>query len=188
MRTLALLTALVVIGAWGLIRHLPEEARADTRPVIDQRQVQSIAIDGRRGLPISALRAAVSTKVGELLDDQRLALDRAAIAAELEGRGYLAARVAPASVTYGPRGGAYLVFDVEPGPMFHLRTVTVTGPGRRDAAVVRLAAGDEASRDRIALARQTLAESFLHRGGKGVDLQVTADAATAELDVELATR
>ena len=102
-------------------------------------------------------------------------------------RGYLAARVAPASVTYGARG-AYIVFDIERGPMFHLRSVTVTGPGQRDAAVVRLAAGDEAIRDRLALARQALADSFAHRGGKQVELLVSTDPAAAAVDVELATR
>jgi hypothetical protein len=188
MRTLALLAALVSVSAWGVVRHLPErEAQADTRPALDPRQVQSIALDGR-DLPSSALRAAISTQIGELVDDARLERDRAAIQAELSARGHLAAKVAPASVTHGPRGGAYIVFDVEPGPLFHLRAVTVTGPGRRDAAVVRLAAGDEAIQARVALARQTLADTYLRHGGKRVDLRVTPDAAAAALDVELATK
>jgi len=130
----------------------------------------------------------VSTKVGDRVDEAQLERDRAAIQAELEGRGYLAARVAPASVTYGARGGAYIVFDIERGPMFHLRSVSVTGPGQRDAAVVRLAAGDEAIPGRLSLARQALADSYARRGGKQVELLLTKDAATAELDVELATR
>src|SRR5689334_9608277 len=188
MRTLALLAVLVAAGAWLAIRQLPTEAQADTPPAIDPQQVQSIAVDGGRNLPRSALRAAVSTKIGDQVDTQRLERDRAAIVAELEARGYLAAKVAPASVTHARRGGAYIVFDVEPGPVFHLRSVAVTGPGQRDAAVIHLAAGDEASQDRIALARQTLAESFARRGGKQVELLVTTDVPAAALDVELATK
>jgi hypothetical protein len=188
MRTLVLLTLLVAAGAWVGIRQLPEEAQAAAPPSIDRRLVQSIAIDGGRKLPYSAMRAAVSTKVGDRYDERQLERDRAAIEAELEARGYLAAKVAPASVTQGPRGGAYLVFDVEPGPVFHLRSVTVTGPGQREAGVVRLAAGDEAIGDRIARARQALADSFARRGGKQVELLVTTDVAAAALDVELATK
>ncbi len=188
MRTLVLLTALVAAGAWVAIRQLPQkEAQASAPPSIDPRGVLAIAIDGRN-LPRHALRAAVSTKVGDLLDDRQLERDRAAIEAELEARGYLSARVAPPTVTRGPRGGAYIVFDVEPGPMFHLRSVTVTGPGQRDASVVRLAAGDEASQDRIARARQSLEDTFARRGGKQVELVVTTDEAAAALDVELATK
>jgi hypothetical protein len=187
MRTLALLTVMVVFGAWAVIRHLPEVAQADTLSM-DRRLVQSISIDGGRRLPNAAMRAAVSTKVGDLLDARKLEQDRAAIEAELEQRGYLSARVSPATVTHGPRGGAYVVFDVEPGPMYHLRSVTVTGPGQRDAAVVRLAAGDEASQERISRARQALADSFSRRGGKHVELLMTTEVSAAAVDVELATR
>lgn len=189
MRTLVLLTALVAAGAWAVIRHLPEsEARADASPGVDPRLIQGVALDGGRDLPSAALRAVIATRAGDLLDAPRLERDRAAIEAELAARGYRSAHVAPASVTHGPRGGAYVVFDVDAGPMFHLRSVAVTGPGKRDAGVVRLAAGDEARSDRMRLARQTLADTFLHRGGKAVELQVTTDPAAAALDVVLATR
>lgn len=194
MRTLVLVTALAAVGSGLAIRHLPPtEAQAAPAPAItpalDSGAVQSIALDGGRNLPSAALRAVVSTKIGDPLDEVRLERDRAAIETELESRGYLAAKVAPASVTHGRRGGAYVVFDVEPGPMFHLRSVTVTGPGQRDANVVRLAAGDEASRDRILRARQSLADTLARRpGGKQVELRVTTDEAAAALDVELATR
>ena len=188
MRTLALLTALLSVSAWVVVHHLPEkEAQADTRPAIDPGQVQSIALDGR-DLPSAALRGAISTQIGDLADAARLERDRAAIQDELFARGHLAAKVAPASVTHGPRGGAYIVFDVDPGPLFHLRSVTVTGPGQRDAAVVRLAAGDAAIQGRVALARQALADAYLGHGGKRVDLRVSSDTAAAALDVELATK
>lgn len=188
MRTLVLLTALVAAGAWLAIRRLPDrEAQAGAPAAVDRHRVQGIAVDGGRNLPRAALRAVVSTQIGDAIDTARLERDRDAIEAELEARGYLSAKVAPASVTLGPRG-AYVVFDVEAGPMFHLRSVTVTGPGQRDADVVRLAAGDEASQDRIARARQALADTFARRGGQQVELLVTTDAAAAALDVELATR
>jgi hypothetical protein len=188
MRALVLLTVLVAAGAAVGIRQLPEEAQAAPLPAVDRWRVQGVAIDGGRKLPQAALRAVISTKAGDRLDERQLERDRAAI----EARGHLSAKVSPASVTHGPRGGAYVVFDVEPGPMYHLRSVTVTGPGQRDADVVRLAAGDEASHDRIARARQALADTLARRGGKQVgkqvELVVTTDEAAAALDVELATR
>jgi outer membrane protein assembly factor BamA len=187
MRTLVVVSALAAVGTLAAFRYLPEEAQAAPPPSLDVRQVQGIALDGGRDLPSSALRGVVSTRVGDQLDEQRLERDRAAIEADLEARGFLAAKVAPASVTFGPHGGAYVVFDVEAGPMFHLRSVTVTGPGQREAGVVRLAAGDEASRDRIARARQSLADALARRG-KQVELRVTTDEAAAAIDLELATR
>ncbi|HWO17350.1 MAG TPA: POTRA domain-containing protein [Kofleriaceae bacterium] len=183
---LVLVGALTAVGSLAVVRHLPEEAQAAPPPSQDVRQIQGIALDGGRDLPSVALRAVVSTQVGDSLDDQRLERDRAAIEAELEARGYLAAKVASASVTFAPRG-AYVVFDVEAGPMFHLRSVTVTGPGQREAGVVRLAAGDEASASRIARARQSLSDALASRG-KQVELRVTTDEAAAAIDLELATR
>src|SRR5262249_37412250 len=132
--------------------------------------------------------AVISTKVGDRVDEHRLEADRAALKTELEARGYLAAKVAPASITHGARGGAYIVFDIERGPMFHLRSVTVTRPGQRDTAGGRVRAGDDAIAERLALARQALADSFAYHGGKQVELRVTTDAAAAAVDVELATR
>src|SRR5829696_360897 len=117
MRTLVLVTALAAVGSGLAIRHLPPtEAQAApapapaVTPALDSSAVQGIALDGGRNLPSAALRAVVSTKVGDPLDEQRLERDRAAIETELESRGYLAAKVAPASVTHGRRGGAYVVF------------------------------------------------------------------------------
>lgn len=188
MRALLLLGVLTVAGLGLAIRHLPEEARAAGAPAGDRQRVQAIEVDGGRKLPRAALRAAVTTKVGDQVDTRQLERDRAAIEAELEARGHLAAKVSPASVTYGPHGGAYIVFDVEPGPLYRLRSVTVTGPGQRDADVVRLAVGDEARRDRLVRARQALADTFSRRGGKQVELLVSTDAEAAVLDVELATK
>jgi outer membrane protein assembly factor BamA len=202
MRSLILVVAAVAAGAWMAIHYLPgKEAQAQVQPAevrvqpaeeplrqVGRQIVQSIAIDGGRNVPYAAMRARLSTRVGDPLDARRLEQDRSAIEEELAARGYLAAKVAPASVTFGANGGAYVVFDVEAGRMFHLRSVVVTGPGRRDADVVTLATGDEATHDRIVRARQALADTFARRGGKQVELTLRSDPAAAAVDVELATR
>ena len=185
-RSVFIVFVLAGVGAWGLTRQLPAEAAVGTEQ--PAQEIQSVAIDGGRNLPQAALRAVLTTKVGDMLDNRRLERDRHALEAALSAMGYLAARAMPPSVTFGPRGGAYVVFDVDRGPMFHLRSITVTGPGQRDAHVVTLSAGDEASEDRLARARQSLLDTFALRGGKRVDLLVTPDFPSATVDVELATR
>ena len=78
MRTLVLVTALAAVGSGLTIRHLTEEAQAApapasvTGPALDAQAVHGIALDGGRNLPSAALRAVVSTKVGDSLDEQRL--------------------------------------------------------------------------------------------------------------------
>jgi hypothetical protein len=191
------LAAVVVAGTWVAARHLPRgEARAESSAHIDVRtqEVQSISIDtpssprDERRLPISELRMLLSTKPGELLDQQKLDTDRKALEGALVARGFLAARVAPATVTFAKNGGAYVVFDIERGPMYRLRAVTVTGPGHVDAEVVTLSAGDDAIRSRIERARQTLEDAVAHLPTKPtVEVRLHEDPATASLDVELAT-
>ena len=190
------LAAVVVAGTWVAARHLPQsEAHAESvEKAVRTQEVQSISIDtpssrrDERRLPISELRMLLTTKPGDLLDVQKLESDRKSIEATLVARGYLAARVAPASVTFAKNGGAYVVFDVERGPMYRLRSITVTGPGEADLDVVTLSSGDDAIRSRIDRARQTLAETIAHRSTKSrVELRLTEDRATASLDVELAT-
>ncbi|MGN6103553.1 MAG: POTRA domain-containing protein, partial [Kofleriaceae bacterium] len=91
MRSILLLTVLVGASAWVVVRHLPQDAHAEAgraRPVEKTQEIQSIAIDGR-GLPLAALRATLTSKVGDSIDPRRLERDRAALAAELESRGYL---------------------------------------------------------------------------------------------------
>ncbi len=190
------LAAVAVAGTWVAARHLPQgEAHAESvEKQVRTQEVQSVSIDtpasrrDERRLPISELRMLLTTKPGELLDVQKLETDRMAIEATLVARGFLAARVAPASVTFAKNGGAYVVFDVERGPMYRLRSIRVTGPGEADAGVVTLSAGDDAVRSRIERARQTLAETITHRSTKSrVELRLHEDRATASLDVELAT-
>jgi outer membrane protein assembly factor BamA len=191
------LAAIVVAGTWVAARHVPRgEARAASVDKEDVRaqEVQSVSIDtpksprDERRLPVSELRMLLSTKPGELLDQRKLDNDRKAIEGALVARGFLAARVAPASVTFAKGGGAYVVFDIERGPMYRLRAVTVTGPGHVDAEVVTLSAGDDAIRSRIERARQTLEDAIAHHPTKPrVEVRLHEDRATASLDIELAT-
>lgn len=197
MRSLVFLAAIVVAGTWVAARHLPQgEAHAGSaaKPEVRTQEVQSISIDtprsprDERRLPVSELRMLLTTKPGDLLDQQKLEADRKTLEVTLVSRGFLAAKVSPASVTFAKNGGAYVVFDVERGPMYRLRSVTVTGPGEADADVVTLSPGDDAIRARIDRARQTLADAIAHRSSRSrVELRMHEDAATASLDVELAT-
>jgi len=190
MRSTLLCLLIAAAASWAVIRHLPEE-EAHAQAIISNRVqagvVRGVAIDGQE-LPLAQLRALVGTRPGAGLDTQQLAIDRDAITGLLVARGYLAAKVAPPSVTYGG-DGVYVVFDVEKGPLYRVRTVTVTGPGEREA-LMTLLPGDDANADRISRARQMLAESIERRtrGKVGVELTVRPDPATASVDVELATR
>jgi outer membrane protein assembly factor BamA len=152
-----------------------------------------VAIDQPRGssqdrrLPLCELRSLVSTRAGERVDPSKLEADRRALGDALVARGYLAAKVTPATVTYGA-SGAYVVFDVERGPMFHVRSIEITGPGERDADVLTLSVGDDADRARIERARQALAEVLASRSTRSrVELHTRVDLAAATLDLELAT-
>lgn len=157
---------------------------AVTQPIAE---VRSVSLDGRR-LPSARLRAMLETHAGAQLDTVALAHDREALAAELASMGYLAARVAPAVVTFDTAGAAYVTFDIDPGKLFHLRSVTVTGPGK-DLMVITLGPGDDAVKTRIDSARQALADALARRGKPAtVELSVHTDLAAAAVDVVLATR
>jgi outer membrane protein assembly factor BamA len=185
-----LLLLLVTIAAVAIaIGSLPEDEFVGDSVAARTFEVQSVAIDGGHGLPLATLRSVLHTQVGRTLDDAALDRDREALETALEERGYLAAHVAPPSVTYDARGGAYIVFDIDRGPMFHLRSVEVTGPGEREVGVVTIAAGDEAVRARVEHARQALLETFARRGHKAdVELTQRTDFAAAAVDVVIATR
>ncbi len=177
MRLLLLLVVLAATGACS--------AEASQPSAIPPQQIQSVAIDGR-ALPLAALRAVVSTEPGSTLDMAKLEKDRIALEAELAARGHLAAHVDPASVSYGPAGGAFVTFQVTKGPVFKLRSVTVTGATARDAGVVTLTAGDDAIADRIERARLQLADSLAARGKSShVTVSVRPDQAAGVVDVEL---
>ncbi len=188
MRSILLAVTVATVAAVGAIRYLPEAEAEPEQIQIRAQEIQSVSIDGV-GLPLASLRAVLTTRVGQLLDAKQLELDCTALEAELATRGYLAAHVDPPSVTFAANGGAFVSFQITQGPVFHLRTVTVTGATSRDAGVVTLSSGEEVVASRIERARLTL-EGNLARRGKprqvGVEIKTVPDAAL--VDVELVTR
>jgi outer membrane protein assembly factor BamA len=186
-RSFLLLIVAVAAAAWIAVGYLPTSV-ADADPVVSQNQeVRSVSIDGRR-LPLASLRAVLSTHPGDQLDANRLVLDRSALEAELQGLGYLAARVEPAVVNFSSSGAAFVTFQITQGPVFRLRSVTVTGATARDS-VVTLTAGDDAIASRIERARQTLADNLARHGKPAsVTVALRTDVAAAAVDVELIGR
>jgi outer membrane protein assembly factor BamA len=193
-RAILVLLALAVTAAYAVVAQLPEgSAQADswleTRKASRPQELQSIALDGR-DLPTAQLREVLSSHVGEQLDYGKLDADRVALREALAARGYLAADVDAPVVTFGTGGGAFVTFAVHPGALYHLRDVTVTGPAARAAGVVTIGAGEVAEADRIARARQGVANVLATRGktSGAVEAKLHVDAAAAAVDVELATR
>ena len=188
---LIIIVALVAVAGWAVVRHLPEtEANADVavnKPIDRMQEVRSVAFDGYQ-IPASALRTLIDTQPGKQLDTTRLEHDRATLEQALAGRGYLAAKVSPAEVTFDAAGAAYVRFEIDKGRMFRLRTVDVSAAAK-DAAVVTLAAGDDAIRERIDQAREALSQALIRRGKSGdVDLSIHTDIAANAVDVRFATR
>lgn len=191
MRVLVFVVALVIVAGWLMLRHGPvTTANAETavdRPIAHLQQVRSVSLDGPR-VASAQLRAVLATRAGEQLDAGRLARDRDAMERALADLGYLGARVEPAQVTFDAAGAAYVTFELDQGPVFHLRNIEVTGPGK-GATVLTLAPGDAAVRDRIERARSGMADGLARRGRPAsVELSVHTDLAAAAVDVVLATR
>jgi hemolysin activation/secretion protein len=187
-RSLLLFLALVVVGAWAVIRHLPaSEAKAEASAAAGRPQeIQSVSLDGR-GLPLAALRDVLETKAGQLVDLATLSRDRAVLEEALIARGYLAARVADARVTFGAGGATFVTFPIEPGPMFRIRNVTVTGASAQEAGVVTLGAGETADAARITQARQALEARLGVRSQRSLVLtRLAPDMAAGLVDIELA--
>ena len=191
MRSVLTLIAAVAVCALVAVRYLPHnEAKAARIPPTsaELREVKSIAFAGGWGMPYAALRAQVTTQIGELLDDTQLERDRQSIERELNSRGYLAARVTAPSVTHAPEGGAYVVFDIERGPLFTLRSIQVSGPGKDHAGVITLAPGDDALGDRISRAGQAVTDTLARHGKRSmVEIKLATDPIAATVDVELVT-
>jgi hypothetical protein len=185
MRSVLLVVAVVAGGTWVGIRHVPSSAAAIETVRLPAQEIQSVAIDGR-GLPLAALRAVLTTHPGDAVDAARLEHDRTALEAELAAAGRLAAHVEPATLTYGSAGGAFVTFQIDQGPMFKLRSVTVRGATQREAGVLTLSAGDDAVAGRIESARHTLEETLTRRGKPSrVTVDVRTDRAAGVVDVEL---
>jgi outer membrane protein assembly factor BamA len=179
---------LVLAGVAGLAGCEAQAAIASrgevTADLGTTKGIQSVAIDGDN-LPLAVLRDVLVTKVGGELDPARLAADRVSLERALAARGYLAAHVDPAEVSYSA-GRAFVTFPVEQGAVFKVRSIRVTGATERDAGVVTLAVGDPAIESRIEHARQLLADHLARRGKRmDVTVHVTRDEAGAAVDVEL---
>ncbi len=186
MRTLLILLVLAAIGGYVAFRHLPTGTAQANKPETPSQQIQSISIDGGRGLPLAALRAVLVSKPGEQVDDAKLEADRIALGAELASRGYLAALVRPAVVTYST--GAYVVYEIDAGDVFKIRDVKVIGASEKDA-VITISKGDEALASRIESARQILAENLERHGKKHtVTVSIERDIANHVVDVTLTTK
>ena len=187
MRSIALLTVAAVAAVWVVVRHLPAENEASAGPAEHPQQIKGVsldALDNGHALPVSALRAVLDTQPGDLLDATHLEHDRVALRTVLEGRGFLGARVDAPSVTFSG-GGAYVVFAVSCGTVYHFRTITTTGVRARDAGLVTIGAWDSASPERVERVRQALADVS---GGKPVVATLRTDAAANAVDVEFAIR
>lgn len=188
-RSIVLVTAVVIVAAWVALHRLAPSANADVavnRPIGRMQEVRSIALDGKN-LAQARLRAVLETHPGAQLDTPRLERDRAAMERALAEVGYLAAHVDPAIVTFDDSGAAYVTFEIDQGRMFHLRNVEVRGPGK-DIAVLTISPGDDAIRHRIDGARQALSEGLTRRGKRHeVELSVRTDMSAAMVDVKLTT-
>jgi len=186
-RSLLLAVGLVAASVWAVVQHLPEgEAQAEPQGIRPQ-QVQSVSLDGGPRLPDAALRAVLETRAGDQLDAAKLGHDRTAMQDTLAARGYLAAKVGAAQVSFDESGAAYVTFAVDPGRQFHVRSVTVTGATAKDAGVVTIAAGEVVSTSRITQARDALADRLAARGKRGtVTVNMSTDEAAAAVDVVLA--
>jgi outer membrane protein assembly factor BamA len=187
-RSIALVTVVVLVAAWVTLQLAPSAPSSpERRPEepVGVQEVRSVSLVGHRVLQ-SQLRQVLETRPGEPLDSARFERDRAAMEHRLADLGYLAARVEPASVTIDA-GAAYVIFEIDQGKLFHLRAIEVTGAGK-DAAVVTLTSGDDARRDRIEHARAALAEALSRRGKPAtVELSVRTDLAAAAVDVTFTT-
>ena len=187
MRSIAVLTVVAIACAFAVVHNLPDgDAYADPL-VVKTKDVHSISIDGGRGLPMAALRDAMETTVGAVVDTETLERDRHALARALADRGYLAATVAPPIVTFGKSGGALVVFDIDRGPLYHVRTISLDGQGW-EAGVLPIGSGDEASVERLERVRQAVQATLARHGTVlRVRLAVEIDHADAMIDVRYST-
>jgi outer membrane protein assembly factor BamA len=184
---IAWLLLVAAVGAGGVVgaRHVSARTANAAELALDaEPPIAGIAIDGRR-LPLHDLRAAMASHVGGRVDRARLAADREAMAQQLAGRGHLEVEVSAPEVTYAD-GRAFVTYEVVQGPVFKLRSVTVTGATDRDAGVVTIVAGDDAIAERIEHARRTLEDTLARRGKpSAVSAQVSVDRSQLAVDVEL---
>jgi outer membrane protein assembly factor BamA len=151
-------------------------------------EIASISIEGR-GVPAPELRELLASKPGTLLDDSLLAKDRESLHTALVTRGYLAATVGAPHITYDQRGAAFVSFAITRGPLYHVRSVELTGASERDAGIVTIAPGEPADMDHITRAQQAI-ETRLTARGKHLEVatRLHTDDHTATVDVVLAAK
>jgi len=189
-RALLAVMTIALAAGWVGIRHLPADAQAEpvtlnARP----QEIRSVSLDGDRGLPMAALRDVLETKAGGLIDLAAIKRDRAALQAVLIERGYLAATVGDARVTFGAGGVVYVTFPIQQGPVFRLRNITVEGASATEAGIVTFAGGDVADAERIARARKAVEERLRVRGKQHVvEASLSLDAAAGVADLTLSAR
>jgi outer membrane protein assembly factor BamA len=184
------MTVVAAVACWTLVHHLPEkQADAETTHSGRPQEVQSVALDGHGNLPIAALREVLSTRVGEQIDNAKLAHDREALESVLVAHGYLDAKVKPAEVMFDAGSSAFVMFQISQGRLFHVRSVTVSGATLRDSGVVTMAKGDVVMAERFERARAALADRLVARGKSGaVSVKLHTDESAAAVDVELSAR
>lgn len=150
--------------------------------------IESIALLGR-DLPMPALRAAMQSQPGDVIDAARLDQDRSALEAALVARGYLAAKVEPPQIRFDADGGALVTYSIAKGALYRFRSVAVTGVTLRESGVVTLAAGDPALGERLTAAASALRERLAVRGKHhDVRVQLAMDERAAAVDVDLVVR
>ncbi len=173
----------VLLVALAACESQAESVRATRSPGI-----ASIALLGH-DLPMPALREVIQAQPGDPIDGVRLEQDRAALEAALVARGYLAAKVQPAQVSFGGDGSAFVTYSIAQGVLYRVRTVAVTGATPRDSGVVTLAAGDPALGERLTAAESALRERLAAHGKhRDVRVQLAMDERAAAVDVDLVVR
>jgi hemolysin activation/secretion protein len=174
---------------WVAIRHLPEEAQAEPVASVRPQEILSIALDGERGLPMAALRDALESRVGSLIDLSTLQRDRQALTNVLVERGYLAAHVAEPRITFGAGGAVFVTFPIKQGHQFRIRNVSVEGASAAEAGIVTLCRDEVADAGRIALARRAVEERVRVRGKQQtVEASLSLDVAAGVVDLQLTAR
>lgn len=188
LRVIVFLTAVAIVTIYVGLEHRPVAALAESPRVSRPGEIRSVSLDGR-SLPVTTLHQLLETRVGDVVDDAKLARDRAALEEALIGSGYLAAKVRKAQLVFGDGGAAFVTFAIVQGPQFRVRSVNVVGVSELDAGVVTLAAGEALIADRIARARDALAERLAARGKRSnVVVNLKRDQRTSSVDVELVAR
>ena len=192
---LVAVTAIAALAAgWYVVEGRPAHVAAAALSGGGTRhpqEVRSVKIVGDR-LPRTMLESRLVTKIGEPLDSASLEADRRSLREALVARGHWAAEVAAPDVLFGASGGAHVAFRVEPGSIYHVREVALSGdtagvPALRAALTV--AKGDEISPQRLARNVELLTAYLARHGKPGtVAVETTTDREALAVDVRFVVR